>query len=121
MENLIEDITKGEFTTSGMGLFRLSDWYGIAIVSESLESSQALANIKLICEAFNVANQTKMSPLQLKNRVEELEKALAIVHEMAEWSAKYPRGGIYSMNSPQDKELIAIEDRATEYIKSLYL
>ena len=43
----------------------------------------------------------------------------AIVEMLANWSKKYPRGGIYSMNSKMDQELIEIEEKAKKYIDSL--
>jgi hypothetical protein len=34
------------------------------------------ANAELICEAFNVANETGLSPRQMKERIKELEELL---------------------------------------------
>ena len=36
------------------------------------------SNAELICEAFNVAQETGLSPIQMKERIKELEDALQI-------------------------------------------
>ncbi len=48
------------------------------------------------------------------------QEAVKIVTDLAEWSKKYPRQPIYAMHNQakMDGELIAIEERAKEYIKS---
>lgn len=41
-------------------------------------------------------------------------EAFKIVSDLASWSLKYPRSGIYSTKSKMDEELIELEDRAKD-------
>ena len=46
----------------------------------------------------------------------EVDKAMAIVKRLADWSRKYPRQGTYSFSAQIDEQLIAIENEAKELI-----
>jgi len=51
----------------------------------------------------------------------DVQVATEIVKDLAAWSKKYPRGHIYGMGRKDDidGQLIAIEDRAIEYVATL--
>lgn len=62
-----------------------------------------------------------LEPVEIPSE-EEIEKAKQLVIDLANWSEKYPRGGIYSIGQTfMDDELIALEDRAKELKSKLGL
>jgi len=46
-------------------------------------------------------------------------EAIEIVKELAEWSEKYPRQTVYPVSADIDGKLIAIEEKAKQFIQSL--
>jgi hypothetical protein len=53
------------------------------------------ANAELICEAFNVANETGLSPRQMQERIKELELQ---AKKLIQWETDYPPQRIYGMS-----------------------
>lgn len=52
--------------------------------------------------------------------IEAMREAIKIVKDLAEWSARYPRGMIYSAsNRKMDEELVELEKRATAALTKL--
>jgi len=76
MENK-ELITKGKVLQDKNGVYNeLNDCLAIAVSWYIRDNSQAVANASLICEAFNVFNETNLTPLEMKERIEELKEVL---------------------------------------------
>ena len=52
----------------------------------------------------------RLIPLKLTSI--EVDKAMAIVERLAEWSRKYPRQQVHSFSAKVDEQLIEIENEA---------
>jgi hypothetical protein len=87
-----KDITKGKChivhgnNENGNGVFSIdidgwnicSVWY----VSSNDKEFETRENANLICEAFNVANETGLSPKQMNERIKEFEGLLKIAFQL---------------------------------------
>jgi len=72
--------------------------------SDDVGYDVAKANASLICEAFNVFNETNLTPLEMKERIEELEKMIKSdsVYTILRFGVKSPsRSG---MDNCEDSE-----------------
>jgi hypothetical protein len=75
---------------------------------EEIEENKA--NAELICEAFNVAQETGLSPIQMKERIKELEDLLLKVRNY------YLFGNDFETGEPKAsiKELMEFWEKANE-------
>lgn len=81
----VKNITKGEVRMSKVNtlgrqsveLGWLSGYIDVWYHNEdTMTQKEAEANAELICEAFNVANQTGLSPMQMKGKLDELRRVV---------------------------------------------
>src|SRR5690606_11764409 len=86
------EITKGKaFVVEYAGIFDIqsTNYYEETSLLDTDCHIEAEANAELFKEAFNVANETGLSPIQLNERIKELEGLLQRIYDVRDlW--KYP-------------------------------
>jgi hypothetical protein len=54
----------------------------------------------------------------MRQELLKMEEAYNIVKELAQWAKKYPRDKVYHVSQTMDDELIALEEKAKQFINT---
>ena len=104
------DITKGEYVIKDVSnplynkIIKTNKYFIACIFSDGFQEPskiEADANADLICEAFNVANETGFSPRQLAERNKKLLEAMESIiedPETASWIIETGKAAIKQSN-----------------------